>query len=91
MTYDCPGITMQQPKGAPFEGYVACYRAGHTCPPFVALRTEGDTHIHVSYRCPCCGAHGMSMSTPREWGEPPSVPDSIRAGILLDADGAVQS
>jgi hypothetical protein len=81
MTYDCPGIKMQQ------QGYSACYRAGHACPPFVAERTSDGTHITTSYRCPCCGEHGTTMCTPIEWGEPSPVPESIRAGIVL---GAVQ-
>lgn len=60
---------MPQPKGAPFEGYVACYRAGHKCPPKVATVTEDDTHVTTSWRCPCCGDHGSTSCVPKEWGD----------------------
>lgn len=66
-TFLCPGINMPQPKGAPWEGYVACYRAGHRCPPKVATTTESETHVMTVYRCPCCGDHGNSFCIPKEW------------------------
>ncbi len=78
MSYDCKGRNM------PDDEFVACYRAGHSCPPFVAEHSESDTHITISYRCPCCGQHGVSTCTPREWGKPPPIPVWIRAGIVLD-------
>lgn len=65
--FTCPGRTMPQPKGAPWEGYVACYLAGHSCPPKVGLTTEGDTHRTTTWRCPCCGDHGATYCRPKEW------------------------
>lgn len=66
-TYSCPGINMPDPPDAPFPGYVACYRAGHKCPPKVKLRTESETHVMIKYRCPCCGDGGPSFGIPKEW------------------------
>jgi len=66
-TYDCPGIAMDQPAGAPHEGYVACYKAGHECPPKERIRKESDGFVTVSYRCPCCGDGGTSFGMPVEW------------------------
>jgi hypothetical protein len=65
--YVCPGIDMDQPVDAPDEGYVACYRAGHMCPPKVALISENATHRTTVYRCPCCGDHGVMSCVPLEW------------------------
>lgn len=65
--YDCPGIAMDQPEGAPEPGYVACYRAGHTCPPKESIRTEDDYGVTIRYRCPCCGDGGMTFMVPKEW------------------------
>ena len=66
-TYDCAGILMDQPPGAPEPGYVACYRAGHPCPPKERIRKERDGFVTISYRCPCCGDGGMSFGIPAEW------------------------
>lgn len=65
--FACPGITMEQPQDAPAEGYVACYRAGHFCPPMVATVEEDAQGRLTAYRCPCCGDHGVSYYEPREW------------------------
>lgn len=67
MTYTCPGIAMEQPADAPFEGYVACYRAGHVCPPAVAIRTESHGAVTTTRRCPCCGDFQGAMTTPKDW------------------------
>lgn len=66
-TFTCPGRDLPQPKGAPPEGYVACYRAGHDCPPAVALVEETETHRHTEYRCPCCGDFKGAQGIPKEW------------------------
>lgn len=82
LSFDCVGITMPQPQDAPEEGFVACWRAGHKCPRFVAYeRVEGRMR-GVSYRCPCCGEHGMSSWAPIEW-DMPEPPENIRAGLIL--------
>ena len=65
--YACPGLAMTQPAGAPDEGYVACYRAGHECPPAAAVTVEDDTHRTTTVRCPCCGDFQGSMSVPIDW------------------------
>lgn len=62
--YECPGRAMDQPPGALPEGYVACYRAGHPCPPKERIRTERPGFLTISYRCPCCGDGGMSFGMP---------------------------
>jgi hypothetical protein len=58
----CAGLAMSEP-----EEMVACYRAGHPCPPKVALVTVTDTHRVTRYKCPCCGAGGTSFGIPLEW------------------------
>lgn len=67
--FTCRGRTMGQPQDAPDEGYVACYRAGHSCPPKVAVVEEDAQGRLTTYRCPCCGCgdHGISYYEPREW------------------------
>jgi hypothetical protein len=67
--YSCPGISMPQPPDAPYEGYVACYRAGHVCPPHVPHTTDRDGYRDTTYRCPCCGDSGFSYGRPIEWDE----------------------
>jgi hypothetical protein len=72
--YTCPGRDMPQPPAAPAEGYVACYRAGHSCPPKVAIRTElEDGGIKTVYRCPCCGDFGGASFMPASWLHPYEV------------------
>lgn len=78
-SYICPGRDM------PDDEYVACYRAGHACPPYEAVRWDDDTHRHVSYRCPCCGQHGTTVVIPKDWGEPPAVHLNVREGLIFDA------
>jgi hypothetical protein len=65
--FTCPGRLMPQPADAPGEGYVACYRAGHHCPPKVGYRTETEEFVTCTYRCPCCGDFGGSWGMPKGW------------------------
>lgn len=65
-SYQCPGIALPQPPGAPPEGYVDCYKAGHHCPSKVAVLTETERGTITSYRCPCCGDRGVSFFAPHE-------------------------
>lgn len=81
--FECPGIAMPQPVDAPAEGFVACWRAGHECPRFVAEERIEDNYRTVSFRCPCCGQHGMSMAGPVDW-DMPEPPESIHTYITLD-------
>lgn len=58
----CEGINAPQPPDAPYPGYVACYRAGHKCPPKEQIRTEHeDGSLTLKMRCPCCGEGGPAM------------------------------
>lgn len=61
-TYTCPGRDLSEP-----EGWVACYRAGHPCPPKVAVREVTETHVITTHRCPCCGDFGGSYGIPLDW------------------------
>lgn len=65
--YKCPGITMPQPHGAPDEGYVACYRAGHECDRTAETRIEKDGVVIVTYNCPCCGSLKGAHCHPVGW------------------------
>lgn len=53
-TYTCPGLSMPQPSGAPEEGYVSCYIAGHKCESEM-VRTEDERGVRSEVRCRCCG------------------------------------
>lgn len=55
------GWTVPQPAGAPPEGYVACYRAGHRC-GYVTTETVSETHVTTAARCRCCGDFIWSSS-----------------------------
>lgn len=66
MTYTCPGIAMPKTLDEPYEGYVACYRAGHVCPPAVTIRTESHGQVTTTLRCPCCGEFYGAMTAPVE-------------------------
>lgn len=59
--FACPGLSMPQPPDAPFEGYVACYRAGHQCTS--TNETVEDERGRESRNfCPCCGDwHGSLL------------------------------
>ena len=83
--YTCPGLVMPQPADAPGEGYVACYRAGHECPPAVATTVEDDTSRTITVRCPCCGDFQGSMSVPLDWD---MTPNERRIVAALDATEA---
>lgn len=63
--YECPGREMPQPAGAPEEGYVACYLAGHECPtPPKVTREESHGQVTTTWRCPCCGDFQGAMTMP---------------------------
>lgn len=55
--YECLGLAIAEP-----EGWVACYRAGHSCPPKEQIREEQDGRVTFRHRCPCCGSGGMTFS-----------------------------
>jgi hypothetical protein len=76
--YPCPG------RELPDDERLACYRAGHKCPQYVAERRWTESTVSLSYRCPCCGAHGTTVCVPLEWGVLPTVPENLRSGIVLD-------
>lgn len=67
MTFTCPGRDLPQPADAPGPGYVACYRAGHSCPTKVAEVSFTATCRFTEFRCPCCGERGVAMSEPLVW------------------------
>lgn len=79
--FACPGRLMPQPAGAPQEGFVACYRAGHRC--------TSATHVEVSERgtttqtvhCPCCGDFQGSITVPRAVVETPGLLAPDRAVV----------
>jgi hypothetical protein len=66
--FTCPGLSMPQPADAPPEGYVACYRAGHTCTSTVT-RTEDERGVATWVHCPCCGNSFSSMYMPAGMSE----------------------
>lgn len=59
--FKCPGLSMQQPKDAPPEGYVSCYRAGHKCE--VAVEYDADGKGSRTF-CGCCGTRYFSVRMP---------------------------
>ena len=65
--YNCPGLALPSQASESFPGYVACYRAGHHCPPKVAIRKIDERGRHTTWRCPCCGDFGGSTFMPHEW------------------------
>ena len=63
-SFHCPGITMPQPAGAPAEGFVACYRAGHRCTSTTAETEDVYGGLDSRMFCPCCGDFQGSQSIP---------------------------
>lgn len=61
--FTCPGLSMPQPADAPYEGYVACYIAGHKCISTVT-RTEDAATVTTKGHCGCCGDLHYSMCEP---------------------------
>lgn len=87
-TFTCPGLMMSQPDGAPDEGYVACYRAGHKCTTEVV--TDRDEHgVSTKVRCSCCGDGHGSMYVPHSMAEDEFaenlIPKGLRARLGLAA------
>jgi hypothetical protein len=80
--YTCPGRAMAEP-----EGYVACYRAGHACPPKVALVEVNDFSRVTRYKCPCCGDGGVSFSIPHEWDITPTEDARLHNAAEVLANG----
>lgn len=78
-TPTCPGLSM------PDDEWVACYRAGHVCPPYAKTTTTTNGMVMQSWSCPCCGQRGSSVCMPVEWETDSfEVPVNLRAGLVLD-------
>jgi hypothetical protein len=67
--FTCPGLSMPQPADAPPEGYVACYRAGHTCTSTVTRTDTEHGGVATRVHCPCCGDLHSLMIVPAGMSE----------------------